>query len=90
MCPATAALLSSRDPVRQCKAIAHLSQSRALRIGKAQTGRQMRAEDAVLDNQVFVLEEQSGIHQARHIRQQPHPLVVALTICPAETSAQGR
>jgi hypothetical protein len=37
----------------------------------------MRAKDAVLGDEVFVLEEQALIDQARYIRQQPHPLVVA-------------
>jgi hypothetical protein len=56
---------------------ADLGQSRALRIGKAQTRRQMCAEDTILGDEVFILEQQALVHQARYVRQQPHPFVVA-------------
>src|SRR5262249_15497727 len=57
--------------------LADLRESRALRIGKAQTRSQMRAEDAILGDEVFILEQQALVHQACYVRQQPRPLVVA-------------
>ena len=37
----------------------------------------MRAEDAILGDEIFILERQSLVDEARYIRQQPHPFVVA-------------
>lgn len=38
---------------------------------------QKRTQDSVFSGEVFVLQKQSLVDQARYIRQQPHPLVVA-------------
>ena len=59
------------------KPFADLSQSGALWIGKAQAPRKLRAQDAILGDQLFILQEQALSHQARYVSQQPHPFVVA-------------
>ena len=37
----------------------------------------MRAEDPILGDEIFILQEQSLVDEARYIRQQPRPSVVA-------------
>jgi hypothetical protein len=37
----------------------------------------MQVEDAIFGDEIFILEQQSLIDEARYVRQQPHPFVVA-------------
>ena len=57
--------------------LADFRQSGALWIGETQTPRKMGSEDAILGDQVFILEGEALVHQARHICQQPRPFVIA-------------
>ena len=56
--------------------LADFRQSGALWIGETQTRRKMGSEDAILGDQVLILEEEALVHQARHVCQQPRPLVI--------------
>src|SRR4030095_9717074 len=55
--------------------LANLSECGSLGIGKAHTDREARSQDAVFGGEVFVLEQQSLVHEAGDIGQQARPFV---------------
>src|SRR4051812_31175272 len=55
---------------------ADFGQVRALDVRKPQSSGNVGAQDSILRNQVFALEEQALIDQACYVRQQPCPVVV--------------
>ncbi len=48
----------------------------AFRIGKPEWGREVGAEDSILSDEVFTLEQEALIHKTANVGQQPRPLVV--------------
>ena len=58
------------------QSLANFGEGRALGIRKPQSSGDMCANQSILRNQVFALEEQAPIDQTRHVRQQPCPAVV--------------
>lgn len=58
------------------QSLADFGEGRALGVGEPQSSGDVRAQDSILRNEVFALEEQPLIDQARHVRQQPNPAVV--------------
>ena len=57
--------------VPAAKPLADLRQCGALWIGKAQSRRKMRAEDAILGDEIFILEQQALVDEARYIEPVP-------------------
>ena len=55
---------------------ANFGEGRALSVRKLQSSGDMGTKDSILRTQVFALEEQALIDQARHVRQQPCPSVL--------------
>ena len=55
--------------------LANVSECGSLGVGKAHTGREARSQDAVFGGEVFVLEQQSLVHEAGDIGQQARPFV---------------
>src|SRR3954464_2963387 len=51
-----------------------ITPSSLVRIGQSQSGRQMRAKDPVLCNQVFILQQELLVHHPGTVRQQPRYL----------------
>src|ERR1051326_7796952 len=58
------------------EAFADFSKRTPLGVGEPDISRHVRAKDSILCDQVFALEEQALIHQARDVCQQPRPAVV--------------
>jgi hypothetical protein len=58
------------------EALADLSESGSLGIGKAQSGWKVRSQDAILRDEILILKQELLIDEPGHIRQQSSPLVV--------------
>jgi hypothetical protein len=56
--------------------LADLSESGSLGIGKAHSGWKVRSQDAILRDEILILEQELLIDQPGHVRQQSSPLVV--------------
>ncbi len=58
------------------KTLADLGQRGPLAIGQAESGLEVRFQNAVLRREIFVLKKQFLIHQTGHVHQQARPFVV--------------
>jgi len=58
------------------KAFANVSQRASLGVGEPNLAGQMRAQNPIFCDEVFALEKQAVIHQARHVCQQPCPAIL--------------
>jgi hypothetical protein len=71
--------LNDSGDLRKCfpaQPFANFRQSRPLRVGQLRTLRQLRPENPIFGDQVFVLKQQLLVNQARNIRQQTNHFVV--------------
>jgi hypothetical protein len=71
--------LGDQGHVRQifpAETLADLSECAPLRVGESELCGEVGAEDSVLGDEVFALEEQALIDQTCHIREQSCPFVV--------------
>ena len=65
------------------QAFANLGQRDPLAIGQPKSRPEVRLQNVVLPHEIFVLQKEFLIHQAGHIRQKAHPLVVHLAQRPS-------
>jgi hypothetical protein len=58
------------------EALADFSQGGSFRIGQAQSGRQVCAQNSIFCSQVFIPEEQFLVDQTGHVGEQAYPFVL--------------
>jgi hypothetical protein len=69
------------------QALTDLGEGGALGIAQPQSRWQLRPQNTVLCGQIFILQQKLLVHRARHVRQQPHPLLVPHADCLSYSAA---